>query len=312
MRDRKSTPVQYITSQTGDVIAITDADGEAIAQYAYDEWGKLLGIGTFDDNNPEQLAVAEANPLRYRGYYYDNETGYYYLQSRYYDPGICRFINADIYNIPKTQKNVKIGINLFDYCYNNPINTSDITGKGPVQSILGVIGDVISTVISIVDYIANSCNVSIKTLENKAETFTKAKKQTAAMKEVVEQSNNLSKKLGKIGSIVSGFALVVGVIEAIRSGAHWTYVVVKLVVDFICELISEGVSFICKKLSQLIPGVGFIVSIAVAAATSIALDHYFSDNKISAIANSVNSYIKNHSVKTVNALFTVVLKKITA
>ena len=51
-----------------------------------------------------QYALGEANPLRYRGYYYDNETGYYYLQSRYYDPSICRFINADLVIIAKQQK----------------------------------------------------------------------------------------------------------------------------------------------------------------------------------------------------------------
>ena len=119
----------YITSQTGDIIAITEADGEAVAQYAYDEWGKLLGIGTFDDNNPEQLAVAEANPLRYRGYYYDNETGYYYLQSRYYDPGICRFINADLSEYAQMQKEDNAGTNLFAYCCNDPVNNRDFDGQ---------------------------------------------------------------------------------------------------------------------------------------------------------------------------------------
>ena len=68
------------------------------------------------------------NPLRYRGYYYDNETGYYYLQSRYYDPSICRFINADEYNYAEIQKEDYVGYNLFAYCYNEPINNNDAFG----------------------------------------------------------------------------------------------------------------------------------------------------------------------------------------
>ncbi|MCI9145695.1 MAG: hypothetical protein HFJ97_04960 [Eubacterium sp.] len=71
------------------IIGIADENGSVIATYTYDEWGKLLSIETAEENNSEQLKIAEINPLRYRGYYYDNETGYYYLQSRYYDPDLA-------------------------------------------------------------------------------------------------------------------------------------------------------------------------------------------------------------------------------
>ena len=76
----------YLTNQMGDVISITDTAGALVANYEYSAWGKVL---TADSS------IAQQNPLCYRGYYYDNETGYYYLQSRYYDPDICRFINSD-------------------------------------------------------------------------------------------------------------------------------------------------------------------------------------------------------------------------
>lgn len=102
----------------GDVITITEADGNLIVEYAYDSWGKLLGIyGRNDEYSEQQLA--NANSLRYRGYYYDSETGYYYLQSRYYDPNICRFINADIPEIAGLSKDISVGTNLFAYCNNN-------------------------------------------------------------------------------------------------------------------------------------------------------------------------------------------------
>ena len=107
----------YLTNQMNDVVGITDIDGNLIAQYEYDEWGNTLNV---TDND-----VANANPIRYRGYYYDNETGYYYLQSRYYDANICRFINADIPEIAKVSRDISNGANVFAYCNNNAVNNDD-------------------------------------------------------------------------------------------------------------------------------------------------------------------------------------------
>ncbi|MCD7871837.1 MAG: RHS repeat-associated core domain-containing protein [Clostridiales bacterium] len=118
----------YMTNQMGDVIAITESDGNIIIHYVYDEWGRLLNVYTVNEDNAEQIEVANANPIRYRGYHYDTETEMYYLQSRYYDPGICRFINSDIPEIAQRFKDVPIGSNLFTYCYNNPINSEDPAG----------------------------------------------------------------------------------------------------------------------------------------------------------------------------------------
>ena len=76
----------YVTNLQGDVIAIVDDNGSTAASYEYDPYGGIISAtGT----------LADINPMRYRGYYYDAETTLYYLQSRYYDPGMGRFINAD-------------------------------------------------------------------------------------------------------------------------------------------------------------------------------------------------------------------------
>ena len=115
-----------MTNQMGDVISITDAQGNELAEYEYDEWGKL--ILTRADNQLNE-SIANINPIRYRGYYYDTETGYYYLQSRYYDPSICRFINSNIAEIAGMSKGISAGTNLFGYCNNNPVNDSDPTGN---------------------------------------------------------------------------------------------------------------------------------------------------------------------------------------
>ena len=114
----------YLTNQLGDVAAIANSNGFVIAQYNYDEWGRLLSI----DASAANTIIANANPIRYRGYYYDNETGYYYLQSRYYDANICRFINSDIPEIAQKYKDDNLGTNGYIYCSNNSINNIDPVG----------------------------------------------------------------------------------------------------------------------------------------------------------------------------------------
>ena len=117
----------YLTNQMGDVISITDAQGVEIIIYEYDEWGKTYLADSFGNNDLYEQLV-NLNPIRYRGYYLDNETGYYYLQSRYYDPSICRFINADAPEYAQMQKNIPVGTNLFAYCCNDPVNKNDTFG----------------------------------------------------------------------------------------------------------------------------------------------------------------------------------------
>ena len=123
----------YFTNQMGDVLSIADANGDELVEYEYDEWGNTIDIIPTDSNSEEQLALANANPLRYRGYYLDSETGYYYLQSRYYDPSICRFINADTADIAQDYKAVVNGINLYLYCLNSPTDSFDINGHVTIK-----------------------------------------------------------------------------------------------------------------------------------------------------------------------------------
>ena len=107
----------YILNLQGDVVQIIDANGVMQAEYVYSPWGEVISA---------EGDLAEINPLRYRGYYYDSETGFYYLQSRYYDPENHRFINADSY--ASTGQGF-LGVNMFAYCSNNPVNNFDNDGK---------------------------------------------------------------------------------------------------------------------------------------------------------------------------------------
>ena len=110
------TVYYYVTNLQGDVMYIMDANQNGVASYEYDPYGKVISA---------MGILSDVNPLRYRGYVYDQETGFYYLQSRYYDPAVGRFVNADSY--ASTGQDV-IGHNMFTYCVCNPVNKVDPAG----------------------------------------------------------------------------------------------------------------------------------------------------------------------------------------
>ena len=122
----------YMRNAQGDVIALYNCYGDINSRYVYDSWGKLLSV-TNASGTPitDQTQIAHVNPIRYRGYYYDKETGLYYLQSRYYDSEVGRFINAD--TITDGGAGV-LGNNLFIYCANNPVTSSDPSGHWIVKN----------------------------------------------------------------------------------------------------------------------------------------------------------------------------------
>ena len=106
-----------VKNQQGDVERVISADGTILASYTYDAWGNTLTA---------EGTLAQQNPIRYRGYYFDTETSLYYLQSRYYDSAVGRFINADGYT--STDANGLLSANMFAYCENNPISRFDPEG----------------------------------------------------------------------------------------------------------------------------------------------------------------------------------------
>ncbi len=121
------TPVMYyyLLNQQGDVEALMDASGAIVATYEYDPWGAVTVKNASGALDNDDTSIGNMNPLRYRGYYYDTETGFYYLESRYYDPVVGRFISADIF--ASTGQGI-LGCNMFAYCENDPILYSDPCG----------------------------------------------------------------------------------------------------------------------------------------------------------------------------------------
>ena len=110
----------YQRNLQDDIIGIYNASGDKVVSYNYDAWGKLTKLT--DDSGKN---LGEINPFRYRGYYYDEDTSWYYLQSRYYDVEVGRFLNADDVHYLGEEG---ISCNLFTYCDNDSINSIDIQG----------------------------------------------------------------------------------------------------------------------------------------------------------------------------------------
>ena len=132
-----STPntYYYILNLQGDVVQIIDEGGVLQAEYVYSPWGEVISA---------EGDLAEINPLRYRGYYYDSETGFYYLRSRYYDPENHRFINADTY--ASTDSGDAISCNMFAYCQNNPVMLGDEDGEFADWFVRVVVGAAVGVV----------------------------------------------------------------------------------------------------------------------------------------------------------------------
>ena len=112
----------FVKNLQNDIVAIFNEKSEQVAKYTYDAWG----VPTIEYDLTDEK-IATINPFRYRGYYYDTESGLYYLQSRYYDPKVGRFVNADVPEIIDLDS-VGLDLNIFVYCLNEPVGKKDELG----------------------------------------------------------------------------------------------------------------------------------------------------------------------------------------
>jgi len=135
----------YVRNGQSDIIGILDNNGIQVVYYQYDSWGNPL-----TPSGSLASTIGADNPFRYRGYYLDSETGLYYLNSRYYDSNVGRFINADDTNILDGGNYHMLENNLFAYCFNNPVNMTDEDGQWPSWVTKVLIGTAVITALAIV------------------------------------------------------------------------------------------------------------------------------------------------------------------
>ena len=136
----------YARTANGEIRIIYDEDGFVAARYSYDAWGRITGI-----DEEYSSCIGALNSIRYKDYYYDTESGFYYLQSRYYDPAVCRFISADSTDYLGASGSV-LSFNLFGYCDNNPVQYDDKTGHVAQAIIGGIISGIIAFALYYLEY----------------------------------------------------------------------------------------------------------------------------------------------------------------
>ena len=125
-----SADYYYGIDNWGNINYIYDSTGAVVVTYKYDAWGKAISTtGTLAGT------IGAINPYRYKSYYYDAETGLYYLQSRYYDAQVQRFVSPDQIECLGVNGNV-CSYNLYNYCENDPINRLDKGGFFSIPSFL--------------------------------------------------------------------------------------------------------------------------------------------------------------------------------
>lgn len=151
---KNSQTYLYHTNLRGDVVSITDYAGNILVQYNYDPWGSQISFsGTL------------VQPLRYAGYYLDEETGLYYLQARYYSPVLGRFLTRDGYGKNIDYKNPQT-LNLYAYCNNNPVNNVDPDGNNPALIRIGIwLGSQLSRFGSFISRIGSRAEPYLEELE---------------------------------------------------------------------------------------------------------------------------------------------------
>lgn len=299
-------PYYFIKNLQGDVIAIVDKDAQTVARYSYDAWG--VPEVKFDSSN---CKIATINPFRYHGYFYDEETGLYYLLSRYYNPDLGRFINADSIEWLGTNERI-IETNIFVYCKNDCVNLSDEVGFGGIDTLLSVLNSSIDILAKIIDMIGNSYNKERKALENSVKLLTKKqRRQLSNIKSLQKETGKLSKRLGWIGYGITFLTLVIGFAASYSTGRNLATSLIELGIETFISLIEIGAGKLFEWIARFIPYMGFLIGLIAGWLISYLLSKFFDSRRVARITAKFKASVKNikislgnwvkYAVKSLNA-----------
>ncbi len=189
----------YEKNQQSDIIGILNDEFNEIATYTYDSWGKILSIKDSDGKEiTNKNNIALINPFRYRSYYYDSETSLYYLNSRYYNPDMGRFINADGYISTDTGL---LGYNMYAYSNNNPIVYGDSTGKGIISVLSAIVVATVYAYNSVAQYV--KAQSQIKNVQKNKNVVDGTKKINAKMKKSAKDLQAKTKGMNIYNKLVT-------------------------------------------------------------------------------------------------------------
>ncbi len=303
-------PYYFHKNLQGDIIAIADEDGKVVARYTYDAWGKCeISVHSTD------ASIAEINPYRYRGYYFDTETGFYYLRSRYYDPNVGRFLSSDtIESIVATYDVLEV--NLYSYCENNSVNNFDSNGAISWSKILSVFNRLGEKAKSILEQLIDGASRLLGVKANlRWKDISKIAKDVKRSPHRVKQCFNwiadkvdkLKTKVGKIFKALSYILFVTSIIESLKQATSFVKEIAtklfKKIAEGLSALLSWCVSKGIKFISKFIPALGGVAGYLLGEVIGIFLDNYF-ENRAERIACKYASKVNIYTFKPKDYIFT--------
>ena len=285
-------PYYFQKNLQGDIIAINDCNSQVIARYSYDAWGVCNIVEDTSGCN-----IANVNPYRYRGYYYDDETGMYYLQSRYYDPVIGRFINSDNIEFVNST-DIKL-TNLFSYCSNEPILNFDYTGTLGWSTICKGISYIFDFFVQITRTAANMSKEMANIIKKiKCANTNGASKAWIKELKVKKKSLTSPKRLGvgKLNAISNALNIIITImpyISYIRRIKEGIKVFAELVVDLLLDILSIVANFIVSLICKFIPYAGFLLGWALGYIVDLVIAKVFNNNRKNRIKSIYSNRVKN-------------------
>ena len=284
------TAYYFYKNLQGDVIAITDETGAVVARYSYDAWGKCKV-----ESDTSGVNIATVNPFRYRSYYYDQETGLYYLQSRYYDPEVGRFINADDINCIGAPSEL-LNNNLWSYCTNNPVNKDDPCGYASFSDFWKVLQSAFDFIKSIADqaYKATQKIPEVNQIKKIARSSRKSERQVVReFEDLAKKGKKVNKALKIAGIIISVVAVILLAVEILTSGGSLYSAVFELITTLFLEGLSWLICEVIGKVSAVIPGVGILVGFALSWIVDKVLSSILTNSRKKKYSKAYESSVRN-------------------
>ena len=234
---------------------IVDSKGSQVVVYRYDAWGGLLV-----SSDASGFGLSQINPLRYRGYYYDQETGLYYLQTRYYDPKVRRFLNADDASVLTKDPEQLTEKNLYAYCDDNPVMYRDDAGMFVVPPIVieMAVGAIINVGVSYLAAKATGQSFGIRDLVVAAAS--------GAISPLFK--NAVTAMIGSVVLSGSGTAYL-----AWKSGDNVKNIIVKSGINMFCSLISVNtlIGIKAPEITRVVTDIFGLGSGLVASAVTVTV-----------------------------------------